>query len=950
MMNDCTMTLYDEYVAVLEEQRKLYGPSTIVLFEVGTFWEMLDCDEHRGCDVPKLAAVLNIQATRRNKGILAVSKSNNSLAGFNTSSLAKYLPVLVSALYTVVLVSEVATPVKGRKDAVISRHISRIVSKGTWIDDVDLQPNTSCVSQRIACMCMQYVGVRLVGCGVASLDLRTGRSDACETCCVDAQDCNAVFDSVCAATAGMDIIELLIVGDTCKEIVARLGVTGIVHDLSGRPSVFSKPLFQDVLLRKAYRQTGFLTAAEFVGLERSALALTAFVGLLDFAHRHDETILHNLPVPTVGNAPQDGNVKVTGGAVLLSPTTLKDLDILTASGSGLSALLNECVTGMGRRMFHERITCPVSDVNVLQARYDVVECLMLKPEFTEQVRAELRGVIDIERTWRRLTSSATPHKTGPSDVLQLRSSLQHVRACVTTADSLIDIDTVLLSLAVLDEEGLMSPGLFADVDQARDQVSAYASSAAVWRHAVQSRLGPARICLVKFAPNEDVCPCAHAICTVKRFEEVRRMLGEELTAVIDESAVRIRFTGAAVRSSACESTAARVVLDNIVAGRWKELVGLWTHTHGCGVIMARIVQLTAELDVNVCVALDAARHSMVRPSLPGTGEGEGEGSMVRCEGLRHPLTERLQQQTMYVPNTVVLQSGGVLLYGVNASGKSCLSKALALAVLMAQAGMFVACRDMTLAPFKKVMTRMASRDDIVRGRSTFEVELLELRDILHRADSCTLVVGDELCSGTESASAISIVGAVCLHLVQAGSCFLLATHLHELSRLSQTGSNPAICVLHLGVRYDPCSDSLIYERKLLEGPGKALYGLEVARAMHMPAAFMVKAHEIRREVIGVGHNLASHKTSRFNPAVSVDMCGLCGDKPAQETHHIVPQRDADMCGLVPATDVTSAFHKDAAHNLIPLCRQCHLDVHCNKVVVNGYITTSKGVRLSSARL
>lgn len=940
------MTLYDEYVAVVREQRELYGPMTVVLFEVGTFWEILDCDQHLGCDVPTVAALLNIQATRRNKGILQISRSNNSLAGFNTTSLQKYLPVLVAALYTVVLVSEVFAPVKGKKDAVIGRRVSRIVSKGTWVDD----PESRVASQRIACMYMQYSGERLVGCGFASLDLRTGRCDAVELGSSDVFDGNLVFDTLAARVAGLDVAEILVIGDRCREDLARLNVSGTIHDLSGTAlgSGFEKPAFQDLLLRKAYLDTGFLTAAEFVGLERSALALTAFVGLLDFTHRHDETILCNLPVPVT-----DTFFGAWQGPVSLSPTTLRDLDVLpTGARVGLAGLLNGCVTPMGQRTFHERLTCPIIDVLELTSRYDAVDSMAA---VCGQVRSDLRGTHDVERCWRRLTSSVAA-KTGSVDVLHIRGSLLRIQEAISHclcmglgtgpglkdgAERLDDLDAVLQSLAVIDEDGHIQDGVFADVDAARELVRSYACAASTWMESVLVKLGPARAHLVRPGTTDE--PCAHATCTVKRFVEVRKVLGEELAVVIDETTSRTRFTGAAVQHSAADCTKSRLELDLTVARRWGELVSEWCVKHNGP--LSRIVNTTAEMDVSASIAQDAKEHHMVRPSVGSDSNG---GSMVTCDGLRHPLAERVQRDTMYVPNNLKLQGGaGVLLYGVNASGKSSLSKALALAVVMAQAGMFVACSAMTFVPFHRVQTRMATRDDIYRGRSTFMVELMELRDILHRADAHTLVVGDELCSGTESASAISIVGAVCLHLVKAQSCFVLATHLHELSRLPQTCSNAAIRIYHLGVRYDPDSDALIYDRTLLDGPGKALYGLEVARSMHMPAEFMSKAHEIRRQVLGVAHDLACGKTSRFNSSVYVDVCGLCGKCPAQETHHIVPQRLADAGGHISLSH-TATFHKDIAHNLVPLCHRCHLDVHSSRAVIHGYIATSQGVRLSSA--
>lgn len=150
------------------------------------------------------------------------------------------------------------------------------------------------------------------------------------------------------------------------------------------------------------------------------------------------------------------------------------------------------------------------------------------------------------------------------------------------------------------------------------------------------------------------------------------------------------------------------------------------------------------------------------------------------------MIEHLNDGIPYVPNDVALScpsSGphGMLLYGVNAVGKSSLGKAVGVSVVMAQAGMFVPCAALDLGPFEQLWTRIGMRDDMGRGRSTFVVEMLELRNVLRSADARTLVIGDELCAGTEAASALSIVGAGIATLCERGSAFVFATHLHQVS-------------------------------------------------------------------------------------------------------------------------------------------------------------------------
>jgi hypothetical protein len=267
-------------------------------------------------------------------------------------------------------------------------------------------------------------------------------------------------------------------------------------------------------------------------------------------------------------------------------------------------------------------------------------------------------------------------------------------------------------------------------------------------------------------------------------------------------------------------------------------------------------------------------------------------------------------------------------------------KAVGLAVLMAQAGMFVAADAFHLAPFREVFTRIGSRDDLFRGHSTFVVEMLELRAILRRADRHSLVIGDELCAGTELVSALAIVAAGLDLLSRRGACFVFATHLHELLELPQVAAL-RLQVLHMSVSTLPGTGLLVYGRKLLPGAGPATYGIEVCRGLDMDAEFLRVAESARREVQGVPAEVVPDRRSRYNAGLVVDRCGSCG-AAAEEVHHVVPQARADARGMI--RDL--GYHKNRRFNLVPLCEACHHAVHAGRLRIGGYVRTTAGVRLA----
>ena len=125
------------------------------------------------------------------------------------------------------------------------------------------------------------------------------------------------------------------------------------------------------------------------------------------------------------------------------------------------------------------------------------------------------------------------------------------------------------------------------------------------------------------------------------------------------------------------------------------------------------------------------------------------------------LIEQLLSDQIYITNDIEFNDSqlGMLLYGTNAVGKTSCIRAIGMIIIMAQAGLFVPATTFTYSIYNKLFTRILGNDNLFKGLSTFAVEMIELRSILKMADNNSLVLGDELCSGTESTSALSIFTA-----------------------------------------------------------------------------------------------------------------------------------------------------------------------------------------------
>ncbi len=226
-------------------------------------------------------------------------------------------------------------------------------------------------------------------------------------------------------------------------------------------------------------------------------------------------------------------------------------------------------------------------------------------------------------------------------------------------------------------------------------------------------------------------------------------------------------------------------------------------------LLEDLVQFIAEVDLTISNIKTAKKYNYVCPKIVKTKEDE---NFLELIDLRHPIIEANEEQGIYVPNDIILgelslakeeyknnviiknsnpinmynnKMHGVLLYGINSSGKSSLMKSIGIAVILAQAGFFVPAKSMRFSIFDSVFTRISGADNIAKGLSSFAVEMLELKNIFNRASNQSLILGDEISHSTETMSGVSIVASSILKLSKLEAMFIFATHLHQLPEIEE---------------------------------------------------------------------------------------------------------------------------------------------------------------------
>ena len=278
-----------------------------------------------------------------------------------------------------------------------------------------------------------------------------------------------------------------------------------------------------------------------------------------------------------------------------------------------------------------------------------------------------------------------------------------------------------------------------------------------------------------------------------------------------------------------------------------------------------------------------------------------EGFELDIVGGRHPVVERMMPRDTFIPNDVQLSEDArlMVLTGPNMAGKSTILRQIGLIQLIAQVGAFVPATRARLGIVDRLFTRVGASDNLVRGQSTFMVEMAETSAILHTATRRSLVLLDEIGRGTSTYDGVSIAWAVSEHLHDRVGCkTVFATHYHELTQLAD--ELPALRNFNVAVR--EVGDQVLFLHRLQPGGADRSYGIEVGRLAGLPDAVIARAREVLRSLEGeqlaaalqVGGSRMQARDDKSQPA------------PAQltlftvEPHPVVLRlRDLDPNGMTP---------------------------------------------------
>jgi DNA mismatch repair protein MutS len=973
------MALIKDYFEKTQQYLQEYGEKTVVLMQVGAFYEVYGLENKEthsitGSAILDFSSICDLNIADKK---ICVGTQGVLMAGFSTYMIDKYLKKLQKAGYTAV----VYTQDEQAKNT--SRSLQGIYSPGTYFS----HDSSAQITNNICCI-WTHVVKKDIHIGLANVDIYTGKSSIFEykeqyilnpTTFDELERFLSIYNPsetiIIGNLGAKDLDTILHYGNIQSAAVHKIPLPELDDDIDDNETRLKKSAYnaekqkyQKELLIRFYGSSIDIDIF-FQNFYENTIATQAFCFLLDFIYQHNPNLVYKIAEPIFENC---------GDRFILANHSLKQLNIIDdqqSSGpySSVEKLLNVCITSMGKRAFSHQLVNPSTNIIDLQKEYDMTEHILQDyVSYETLLKYRLTGIKDIAKITRQIMMK----KIAPKMMSQLYRDIHTAKDIFTqlnpTMYTYLEKETRMDCIPTDCQEILNFIDLHFDMPLCNDCDTMSQFDINFIKRGIHpeldekielleestEKLEAIRIYLnnlvtkcekkTKKSTTEDGYIKIHEteknnftlITTKRRCSNLKELLKKESKETtlfygdnrsfvflldsldyVTSTASNDSITSPQINQLCKNISSMKINMKDVIT---EVYITILTKMETFQEQLNKIVRFITIIDVLFAKASLAKKFNYCKPTVVSNNNG----SFVKVQHLRHALIEHIQQNEIYISNSVSLdeERKGILLYGTNAVGKTCFIRALGIAVIMAQVGLYVPCSEFHFFPYKTMFTRILGNDNIFKGLSTFAVEMSELRIILRLANESSLILGDELCSGTESISAISIFVAGIQQLAERKSSFIFATHLHEIIHYEEINSLKNVSLNHMSVVYNKELDTLVYNRKLLDGPGENMYGLEVCKALHLPDDFLDQAHQIRMKYFKASANPLSLKSSHFNSQKVVGLCQMCNKEMGTEVHHLEHQASANKFGII-TDDNGNVFHKNHPANLLTVCEHCHNQFH-----------------------
>lgn len=795
--------MMEQYMEIKKQNR-----DAILLFHLGDFYEMFFEDAE------KAVKILHIALTaRRNKG------GKIPMAGIPCHAARNYIARLVKAGCKVAVCEQVEDPKLAK--GVVKRETTRIITPGTVLDSSLLEEK----SNNYLVAVNRNNGMF----GFAVADVSTGEFMITEV--------GAEEELMGELTRFSPRECLLPVG-----LAEDKDFTGLIRQMGLTITPVEDWKF---LYDWAYRTlTSFLRthSLEGFGAEDRTIAVGCGGALVSYLEETQKTALGHINRMSVYSVSE---------FMVIDRTTQRNLELVLNMSGGrdgtLLAVLDKTVTAMGGRILRRWILRPLVDVDAIKKRQKAVKV------FTEDVSARrtfqkaLSGVSDIER----LVSRVVCKTASARDLIGLKNSFSCVGPMKEslrqmTPELLLEIEgrlsehkeiAALISDSIVEEPpvSVKGGGLIRDgFDEELDKLRVVTRDGKSWIAELQAtEIKRTGISSLKVRYNKvfgyyiEVTK-ANLHLVPSDYIRKQTLVNSErfITPGLKDYESRVLTAGERIEE-----------LEHEIFVRVRDEVAE---------AVEQIQQTARELgvlDVLICFAGTAITNGYNCPQVSDDDE-------IVIEEGRHPVLESVGPAGDFVANDTSLDRGRnriLIITGPNMSGKSTYIRQVGLIVLMAQMGSFVPAASACIGIVDRMFTRVGALDELMRGRSTFMVEMNETANILNNATARSLIILDEIGRGTSTFDGVSIAWAVAEYLhnhKEVSARTLFATHFHELTSLASALDG----IRNYNVSAREWNGEVVFLRKVVPGAADRSYGIHVARLAGLPAEVLKRAGEILKEL------------------------------------------------------------------------------------------------------
>ncbi|GAB6697254.1 DNA mismatch repair protein MutS [Streptococcus uberis] len=768
---------------------KAQYPDAFLLFRMGDFYELFYDD------AVKAAQLLEIGLTSRNKN----AENPIPMAGVPHHSAQQYIDILIELGYKVAIAEQMEDPKKAV--GVVKREVVQVITPGTVVDSA--KPNSS----NNFLIAIDFDGSHY---GLSYMDLVTGEFFA--TTLSD-------FMSVCG-----EILNL-----KAKEVVIGFEITAEQEE----------QLQKQFRLLLSYEQEIY-TDDTLINPNLSQVEKNVAGKLLQYVHQTQMRELSHL---------QELIHYDIKDYLQMSYATKSSLDLIENARTkkkhgSLYWLLDETKTAMGMRLLKTWIDRPLISKQAISERQNIVETFLESFIERSDLADSLKGVYDIER----LSSRVSFGKVNPKDLLQLGHTLSqvpyikavleainspHLSKVIATIDPIPELESLIHSAIDPDAPATISEGsiIKTGFDQRLDHYRKVMKEGTGWIADIEMKERQASgINNLKIDYNKKDGYYFHV--TNSNLSLVPDHFFRKATLKNSERYGTAEL--AKIEGQMLEAREESAQLEYDIFMRIREKVETYIDR------LQTLAKAIATVDVLQGLAYVAEKNHYVRPEFASQ-------KVITIQNGRHAVVEKVMGVQEYIPNTIQFnQNTSIqLITGPNMSGKSTYMRQLALTVIMAQMGSYVAADYAKLPIFDAIFTRIGAADDLISGQSTFMVEMMEANQAIQRASHNSLIIFDELGRGTATYDGMALAQSIIEHIHnRIGAITLFATHYHELTSLSEELGH----LKNVHVAILERDGEVTFLHKIAEGPADKSYGIHVAKIAGLPGSLLSRADNILKQL------------------------------------------------------------------------------------------------------